>query len=266
MILELARLRSFDRPMSRVVDARRHLVGEQSSIVLEQLDRQHADVIERFQRPRGDGGRFVGERASAPTAPGRSTVAGSRRGGRSRRAAKTPFRRCALRAARIDSSRSNGTNPSRSSGRPPIAANAGSTILGAAQHALPLAVVPCVRVLSTDGRPIAAIGAVQLVTRVDGGETAAVSMSSFLKRSLSLRRSCATSSAFGGGKDGDVRGEPFGGGDRNVLELVRDEIDRVGERVERRRDRPSLRPSASRGWPAGASAFSSKNAQRRPNG
>jgi hypothetical protein len=31
--------------------------------VLEQLDRQNADVIERFQRPRRDGGGLVGKRA-----------------------------------------------------------------------------------------------------------------------------------------------------------------------------------------------------------
>ena len=46
MVLELAGLGALDRPVARVVDAGRELVGEQRTAHVEQLHRQHADVVE----------------------------------------------------------------------------------------------------------------------------------------------------------------------------------------------------------------------------
>ena len=54
VILELARHRAVDRPVARVVDARRELVREQPPLDLEQLDGQHADVAERVEELRRD--------------------------------------------------------------------------------------------------------------------------------------------------------------------------------------------------------------------
>ena len=46
MILELAGLRAFDRPVAGVVNARRHLVRDQPAARDEELDGQHAGVVE----------------------------------------------------------------------------------------------------------------------------------------------------------------------------------------------------------------------------
>ena len=54
VVLELARDGAVDRPVARVVDARRELVREQLPIDLEQLDGEHADVAERVEELRRD--------------------------------------------------------------------------------------------------------------------------------------------------------------------------------------------------------------------
>ena len=46
MILELTRLGALYRPVTRIVDARRHLVGEQRPVNRKQLQRQYAYVLE----------------------------------------------------------------------------------------------------------------------------------------------------------------------------------------------------------------------------
>ena len=46
VILELTGFRALDGPVAGIMDARGHLVGEQSAILLEEFDRECADVIE----------------------------------------------------------------------------------------------------------------------------------------------------------------------------------------------------------------------------
>src|SRR5690606_4565618 len=49
VVLELARLRALDRPVPAVVHAGRDLVGEQIDAVVEELEREHADVVELLE-------------------------------------------------------------------------------------------------------------------------------------------------------------------------------------------------------------------------
>src|SRR5688572_5245289 len=51
VVFELAGLGALDRPVSGIVDARRHLVGDQPSALDEILDAEHADVAERAHQP-----------------------------------------------------------------------------------------------------------------------------------------------------------------------------------------------------------------------
>ena len=55
MVLELARLRAFDRPVPGVVHAGRDLVREQVAADVEQLDREHPDVVELGEESGRDG-------------------------------------------------------------------------------------------------------------------------------------------------------------------------------------------------------------------
>src|SRR5262245_40474595 len=48
MILELTGVGALDRPMARVVNARRHLIRQQMPVSLEEFDRKNADVLERL--------------------------------------------------------------------------------------------------------------------------------------------------------------------------------------------------------------------------
>ena len=50
VVLELARLRAFDRPVPAVVHPRRDLVREQRAVDVEQLDTADADVVERVEQ------------------------------------------------------------------------------------------------------------------------------------------------------------------------------------------------------------------------
>ena len=50
MVLELARLRAFDRPVPAVVHPRRDLVREQRALDVEELDTTDADVVERVEQ------------------------------------------------------------------------------------------------------------------------------------------------------------------------------------------------------------------------
>src|SRR6266403_3820585 len=49
MVFELAGDGAFDGPVARIVDARGHFVGEETAIVLEELDGEDADILEGFQ-------------------------------------------------------------------------------------------------------------------------------------------------------------------------------------------------------------------------
>ena len=53
MVFELAGDRPLDRPVAGIVDARRHFVGEEAALVLEKLDGQHPDVIQRLKNAAG---------------------------------------------------------------------------------------------------------------------------------------------------------------------------------------------------------------------
>src|SRR5438094_9564119 len=54
MVFKLAGDRSFDGPVAGIVDARRHLVGQQAALVLEKLDGQYADILQRFHNSAGN--------------------------------------------------------------------------------------------------------------------------------------------------------------------------------------------------------------------
>src|SRR2546430_17375780 len=54
MVFKLAGDRSFDGPVAGIVDARRHLVGQQAALVLEKLDGQYADILQRLQNSAGN--------------------------------------------------------------------------------------------------------------------------------------------------------------------------------------------------------------------
>ncbi len=65
VVLELARDGAVDRPVTGVVDARRVLVREQPAADLEQLEREHADVVELVEQPRRELLRLGLRRAAA---------------------------------------------------------------------------------------------------------------------------------------------------------------------------------------------------------
>src|SRR3546814_2555734 len=51
VVLELRGFRAFDAPVAGVVHPRRELVGQQFAVAAEQLQREHADVVEFFGKP-----------------------------------------------------------------------------------------------------------------------------------------------------------------------------------------------------------------------
>ena len=105
-----------------IVDARRDLVGEQRAVGQhEELDADDADIVERLEDGEGGGARACGG-CRPKSRPARSRYAGCRRDGRFRPDRRPRARRRCARAAMTEISRSNGTNASRMSGTPPIAA------------------------------------------------------------------------------------------------------------------------------------------------
>ena len=154
VVLELARDRALDRPVTRVVHARRHLVREQLAADLEQLDGEHADVVEVVEE----------RRATYPAAADWSASSTSGAGAIDTRRIppswwfSTSGQTCTCpsrpRTASTDSSRSNGTNASRTSGPPARAPPMpGSTSAVVAQDRLPLAVVAAPPRLQDRGQP-----------------------------------------------------------------------------------------------------------------
>ncbi len=71
MVLELARLRTLDRPVPAVVHSGRDLVREQSTVEVEQLDAADADVVERVEQRHDARFRRGLQRAVVPAAPAR---------------------------------------------------------------------------------------------------------------------------------------------------------------------------------------------------
>ena len=141
MVLELAGRRALDRPVAGVVDARGHLVGDQLAARLEELDRQHADVVQSLHHA---GGSLAGLRLRAPAsrpAPGRATA---RRmplavvvlDQRVERRRPVPAAHGDLRHLALE-----GDEPSSISGTPPSACQAAATSAGVRSDELPLAVV-----------------------------------------------------------------------------------------------------------------------------
>lgn len=54
MVFELAGDRPFYRPVAGIVNARRHFVSEEEAPLLEKLDGQHADVLQRLENATGN--------------------------------------------------------------------------------------------------------------------------------------------------------------------------------------------------------------------
>ena len=141
VLLELADRAAVDRPVTRIVDARRDLVDQQSPVArLEHLDRHDAHIVERFQQPRGDLSQpqpsAVAARAPAPAScAGCGSRAGFRPGRNRQRARPFP------RAATTDNSRVKSTKPSRMHGTRLKFVPSERQLLGRAHHALPLAVI-----------------------------------------------------------------------------------------------------------------------------
>ena len=103
-----------------------------------------------------------------------------------------------------DSSRSNGTNASRIDGTSPTARQASSSNSGLRSTACPLPSYPSRRVFSTAGRPTASTA-----TASDGRSSTAANVGTgsptSVKSVFSAIRSCAASSATGGGRTAGPR-------------------------------------------------------------
>ena len=59
MVFKLAGDGAFDAPVSGIVDARGHFVGEEIAVAIEEFDGEDADVIEGFEDAMGGGFGFV---------------------------------------------------------------------------------------------------------------------------------------------------------------------------------------------------------------
>ena len=179
MVLELARLRPVDRPVTGVVHARRELVGEQPAA----RPRTTRGPARRRSRARRAAAAASASASACRRARGRRPrdTEDRRRGGRSRRAARTASRR--RRSAReiSDSSRSNGTSSSASSSGPSGSVDP--------DDPLALAVVPEPPRLDDRRQP----GLGQVPNRGSGS-------TSRRNNSFSVRRSWPSSSARDGGR------------------------------------------------------------------
>src|SRR5579862_1307402 len=72
MVLELAGDSPFNGPMTRIMYARRHLVGDEPPPMDKQLEREHTDIMKRFEQPAQAGG---GQGRQARGAPRREREA-----------------------------------------------------------------------------------------------------------------------------------------------------------------------------------------------
>ena len=133
----------------------------------------------------------------------------------------------------IESSRSNGTKPSRMSGRPPSVSHAASHVRRRAEHRLPLAVVAEAPRLQHRGQadcprprrrspPRESIGRERRRRDAERREELLLRQP-FLRHFERPRRR----------EDRHALGEPAGGLDRHVLELERDHIGRLCQFEER---------------------------------
>uniref|UniRef100_A0A914YS88 Uncharacterized protein n=1 Tax=Panagrolaimus superbus TaxID=310955 RepID=A0A914YS88_9BILA len=199
VVLELRSLAAFDGPVAGVVHARRHLVGQQLTITAEQLQREHADVLQVFGNATGIADRClplgVGQHGRGHTGRQQAVdmpVAGDR-----------PRLEAAIAAAHGDHADlalegheafqdQSGALDLRAQ-RVPRGIDVGFV----AQAELPLAVVAQAAVLE-DARQ-AEFGGLrrQLVTAADVGEGR--QRNAIAGQGFSLNRSWATASAAGGG-------------------------------------------------------------------
>src|SRR5690349_18415845 len=65
VVLELARIRAFDGPVTRIVHPRRHLVGDELAAADEEFDRENAHVFEMLEQLAGGSPRLARERGIA---------------------------------------------------------------------------------------------------------------------------------------------------------------------------------------------------------
>src|SRR6185436_20948256 len=65
VVFELAGFRALDGPMPRVVNARRHLVGDELAARDEELDGEDADIVEVIEQPARGALRLAGKRGVA---------------------------------------------------------------------------------------------------------------------------------------------------------------------------------------------------------
>ncbi len=125
VIFELAGLSALDRPVTRVVDSRRHLVGDEPAFVW----KNSTVSTPRYCRARHDGREpaFGLPLQSSSPRTERSYWPRCRCDARSRRADKTRVRRGRLARRSGDTSRSNSTNASAIEGTPPSSLHAAAS-------------------------------------------------------------------------------------------------------------------------------------------
>ena len=240
MVLELARLRAVDRPVRRVVHARRELVREQPAADVEELDREDADVVELVEQRRADGPPprpAARSRAGARVTrriPSRWTFSPS---GQKRVSPSRP------RTPTIDSSRSNGTSSS--------AISSSSDRLRRVDEALSLAVVPEPPRLDEAGSPVSSQRPEACGRDPERAEELLLAQPVL---PVLERRGC---------RDG---ADPHRRLDGHVLELVRDDVGAVGEPVERVRVVVRADERAPRPRRAHASGDGSRKRNESPSG
>ena len=248
MVLELARLRALDRPVPGVVHARRDLVREQLAADLEQLDREHADVVEVVEERRGDRRGLAGERVGDAGRRRPARRAGCRRGARSRRAASSRSSRRA-RAPRASTARGRTGRSPRGSARrprraPPTPRRASARRV--AQHDLALAVVAAPPRLQDRRDARSRSTAAGSPARSSTAANSATAMPSARNVSFSASRSWATSSAIGPGRTGSRASSSRGAGRGHALPLVGDDVRAVGDLAAARARRRARRRRARR--------------------
>ena len=236
VVLELAGARALDRPVPRVVDARRDLVGQQAVADREQLERQHADVVQPLeQQPRRSRlGQLLRARV-VRSAPGPASGGGCPRGGGSRRAGSSRVRRRA--AAHRDHRQLAVERHQRSRDQRHAAAArrpGGVDVRALASDELPLAVVAAAPRLERR-RAAELAQRVEVGQRVDGREARRSGCPARRNSVFSCERGPGRrASAVGGGMHRDCRREPAADDAGTFSNSNVTTSGAVGKRVERR--------------------------------
>ena len=279
MILKLAGDAALDGPVPGVMDARRHLIGDQAPADHEELDGQHPDVIEGAHDPL----RVEPAARSKPRIRKRRDAVCSecRRRACSRTADRTRSdRRLSARSTQRDL-------PGKileflvDQSAPPIAAQAASISAIARNTNCPLPSYPRRRVFSTPGKSELCAAAPSR-SRLSTGACAATGIFRRANSAFSASRSCETSSAARGGRTwrhflqrlqrasrrcfpnrtSHVAAASQFGQLRRILESLRSDWARLAHRARRRCDPgiDSARPGDIRRAPASAPAARSDDA------